>query len=217
MKTIIKSSALFLLLLFCLPIVSVGQKKGKERMVEIVTNHGSIKIKLYNETPLHRDNFIKLAESGAMNGSIFHRVIKGFMIQGGGSPGTNGSGSVGSTISAEIEPIFYHKKGALAAARMGDAQNPEKKSSGSQFYIVHGKRFTDSDLDMMEKQKYITKYTEEQRRSYKTIGGSPHLDGAYTVFGEVVEGMDIVDKIAAIQVRGTFPINPPTIELKIIK
>lgn len=216
MKTIIKSSAIFLLLLFCLPIVGMGQKKGKERMVEIVTNLGSIKIKLYNETPLHRDNFIKLAETGAMNGSIFHRVIKGFMIQGGGSPGTNGSGSIGSTITAEIEPIFYHKKGALSAARMGDAQNPDRKSSGSQFYIVHGKKFTDSDLDMMEK-RANTKYTEEQRRSYKTIGGSPHLDGAYTVFGEVVEGMDIVDKIAAVQVRGSFPIEPISIELKIIK
>ena len=216
MKTIIKSSAIFLLLLFCLPIVGMGQKKGKERMVEIVTNLGSIKIKLYNETPLHRDNFIKLAETGAMNGSIFHRVIKGFMIQGGGSPGTNGSGSIGSTITAEIEPVFYHKKGALSAARMGDAQNPDRKSSGSQFYIVHGKKFTDSDLDMMEK-RANTKYTEEQRRSYKTIGGSPHLDGAYTVFGEVVEGMDIVDKIAAVQVRGSFPIEPISIELKIIK
>jgi peptidyl-prolyl cis-trans isomerase B (cyclophilin B) len=216
MKTIIKSSAIFLLLLFCLPIVGMGQKKGKERMVEIVTNLGSIKIKLYNETPLHRDNFINLAETGAMNGSIFHRVIKGFMIQGGGSPGTNGSGSIGSTITAEIEPIFYHKKGALSAARMGDAQNPDRKSSGSQFYIVHGKKFTDSDLDMMEK-RANTKYTEEQRRSYKTIGGSPHLDGAYTVFGEVVEGMDIVDKIAAVQVRGSFPIEPISIELKIIK
>lgn len=216
MKTIIKSSAIFLLLLFCLPIVGMGQKKGKERMVEIVTNLGSIKIKLYNETPLHRDNFINLAETGAMNGSILHRVIKGFMIQGGGSPGTNGSGSIGSTITAEIEPIFYHKKGALSAARMGDAQNPDRKSSGSQFYIVHGKKFTDSDLDMMEK-RANTKYTEEQRRSYKTIGGSPHLDGAYTVFGEVVEGMDIVDKIAAVQVRGSFPIEPISIELKIIK
>lgn len=216
MKTIIKSSAIFLLLLFCLPIVGMGQKKGKERMVEIVTNLGSIKIKLYNETPLHRDNFINLAETGAMNGSIFHRVIKGFMIQGGGSPGTNGSGSIGSTITAEIEPVFYHKKGALSAARMGDAQNPDRKSSGSQFYIVHGKKFTDSDLDMMEK-RANTKYTEEQRRSYKTIGGSPHLDGAYTVFGEVVEGMDIVDKIAAVQVRGSFPIEPISIELKIIK
>ena len=216
MKNIIKPSVIFILLLFCLPIIGFGQKKGKERVVEIVTNLGSIKVKLYNETPLHRDNFIKLAESGAMNGSIFHRVIKGFMIQGGGSPGTNGSGSIGNTIAAEIEPIFYHKKGALAAARMGDAQNPERKSSGSQFYIVHGKRFTDSDLDMMEK-RAKTQYSEEQRRSYKTVGGSPHLDGAYTVFGEVVEGMEIVDKIAAVQVRGTFPINPPSIELKIVK
>jgi len=137
------------------------EKVKKEKVVEIITEHGSIKVKLYNETPLHRDNFLALVKSGEMNGSTFHRVIKGFMIQGGGKPGTNGVESIGETIPAEIDPKFHHKKGALCAARMGDNVNPERKSSGSQFYIVQGRPTPETTLTQMAQRSKIT-YTAQQ-------------------------------------------------------
>ena len=187
-----------------------------ESVVDIITSMGNIKIKLYNETPLHRDNFLRLAESGALNGSVFHRVIKGFMIQGGGKPGTNGAGSIGATIPAEILPEFIHKKGALCAARMGDQVNPKKESSGSQFYIVHGRVHTEGDLNAMEP-RMKRKFTENQRSVYTTMGGAPHLDGDYTVFGEVLEGLDVVDKIAGVATNRTVPNAPIEFKLKIAK
>jgi cyclophilin family peptidyl-prolyl cis-trans isomerase len=162
----------------------------------IKTSVGNIKIKLYNETPLHRDNFMKLVKEGFYNGSIFHRVINQFMIQGGGAQG--GTQDVGYTIPAEIKTNLLHKKGALAAARMPDQMNPEKASSGSQFYIVQGKKYGDSELDAME-MRLNRKFTTEEREVYKNIGGTPHLDGAYTIFGEVIEGLDVIDKIAAVK------------------
>lgn len=166
------------------------------RMVLISTSLGDIKVALYNETPLHRDNFIKLVEDSFYDGSIFHRVINNFMIQGGGAP--EGKENVNYTIPAEFNPMFIHKKGALAAARIGDEMNPKRASSGSQFYIVQGVIQSDMQLDMYSQSAGI-KYTPEQRELYKTIGGTPHLDMGYTVFGEVVEGLEVVDKIASVE------------------
>lgn len=216
-----KATILFLSLFILGFLSSTGvyaqkKKKEKEQVIEIITEMGTIKVKLYNETPLHRDNFLKLTENGAMNGSTFHRVIKGFMIQGGGKPGTNGLESIGETIPAEIVPQYCHKKGALAAARMGDNVNPERKSSGSQFYIVQGRPTPEKQLTQMAARSKVT-YTPEQIKEYVTIGGTPHLDGQYTVFGEVIEGLDIVDKIANVAVSATVPVENITITLKKVK
>ncbi len=180
----------------------------------IETEMGTIKVKLYNTTPQHRDNFIKLANEGFYDDLLFHRVIDGFMIQGGDPDSKNalpdkvlGFGGPGYEIPAEIDGVHYHFKGALAAARNN---NPEKRSSGSQFYIVHGKPVDDNFLDRIEQQKGI-QYTEEQRAMYKELGGTPILDNDYTVFGEVVEGLDVVDQIAAVEVGRS---NRPTKDLK---
>lgn len=180
-------------------LISCGDK---ERTALISTQYGDIKVKLYNETPQHRDNFVKLVEQGFYDGTLFHRIIKEFMIQGGDPNSKNaqpgamlGNGGPGYTIPAEILPGLIHKKGALSAARLGDQMNPKRESSGSQFYVVQGKKWTDDELNMFAQRGL--KLTPEQREIYKTIGGTPHLDGAYTVFGEVVEGLDVLDKIAA--------------------
>lgn len=229
----------------------------KETVVVIETTLGTIKVKLYNDTPLHRDNFIKLVKEGFYNDLLFHRVIKNFMIQGGDPESKNASagkqlgvGGPGYTLPAEIKyPERFHKRGALSAARQGDEVNPEKKSSGSQFYIVWGEVYNDGKLDAIEKQltqmqeqkifhalaathrseiinlrrnrdqeglyalqEELIKQTQkkmkelgpvrltaEQRQVYKTVGGTPHLDGDYTVFGEVKEGLDVVEKIQQVQ------------------
>lgn len=181
------------------------QTEEKEIMVLIETNQGEIKIKLYDETPYHRDNFVKLVEENFYDSLLFHRVIKDFMIQGGdpdskgAAPSTAlGSGGPGYTLPAEINPDLFHKKGALSAARTGDQMNPTRRSSGSQFYIVQGKVLTNEELDFYE-QRLGTVFSDQQREIYTTIGGTPFLDQQYTVFGEVVEGLDILDKIAAIE------------------
>lgn len=238
-----------------------GQKQQgdmeKETKLKIETSAGDIIVKLYNETPKHRDNFIKLAEEGTYEGTLFHRVIKDFMIQAGDPESKNapkgkmlGSGDVGYTVPAEfVYPQYFHKKGALSAARQGDEVNPKKESSGCQFYIVTGKVYSDSTLLGMEQQmsqmrlnsvfnalaqkhmKEIYKmrkaddqeglmnlqdtliaqaeaqvanepefrFTPEQVQAYTTVGGTPHLDGSYTVFGEVLEGMDVVDSIQKVK------------------
>ena len=237
-------------------MVACSSSQRKEVMgtkVKIETTKGDIIVKLYDQTPNHRDNFIKLVKEGTYEGTLFHRVIKDFMIQAGdpdskGAPKGQmlGSGDVGYTVPAEfVYPQLFHKKGALAAARQGDNVNPEKASSGCQFYIVTGRVFNDSTLQAMEEQKTQNqftsvfnslaqkhmkeiyqlrrnndqeglmnlqdsifgetqklladepafKFTEEQRQAYTTVGGTPHLDGEYTVFGEVIEGMDVVDEI----------------------
>lgn len=244
----------------------------KETMLKIETSLGDIKVKLYNETPKHRDNFIKLAKEGMYNGTLFHRVIKDFMVQAGDPDSKNapkgkmlGAGDVGYTIPAEfVYPKYFHKKGALSAARQGDNVNPNKESSGCQFYIVTGKVYNDSTLLGMEQQmnenkltnifnglaqkhmKEIYKmrkandedglydlqeklfaqaqeeaakqpefhFTKEQIEAYTTVGGTPHLDGEYTVFGEVVDGMDIVDKIQNVK---TDRSDRPEDDVKIIK
>ncbi|PKP01722.1 MAG: peptidylprolyl isomerase [Bacteroidetes bacterium HGW-Bacteroidetes-6] len=187
--------------------VSMGlfaQNTPKGTKVLISTSLGDIKVVLYDNTPLHRDNFIELVKENYYDGTLFHRVINQFMIQGGDPDSRNakpkqmlGNGGPDYTIPFEYVAENYHKRGALAAARMGDDVNPEKASSGSQFYIVQGRTFSDAELDQIEKR--INKvYTDEQREVYKTEGGTPFLDGNYTVFGEVYEGMDVVDKIAKV-------------------
>jgi cyclophilin family peptidyl-prolyl cis-trans isomerase len=251
---------------------SCAVKQDNSTKVCFETSYGKIILKLYPETSKHRANFIKLVESGFYNGVLFHRVIAGFMIQGGdpqsktAKPNVQlGNGDVGYTIPAEfIYPMYYHKRGALAAAREGDNVNPLKASSGCQFYIVQGRVFTDEQLDSMDENNKMKlkgklfqdilktkenlvkqyrednnnmkldqlrdaiveqvdtklktdttyKFTAKQRNDYKTIGGTPHLDGDYTVFGEVIEGMDIVDKITQIAVDQN---NRPLQDVKIIK
>ena len=181
----------------------------KETVVVIKTNMGTIKAKLYNDTPKHRDNFIKLVNEGWYNGSPFHRVINEFMIQGGQN--ADGRLDPGYTVPAEFKENHFHKKGALAAARQGDQVNPKKASSGSQFYIVQGKVYDDKWLDVFEN-RYGKVLSAKQRQAYKTVGGTPHLDGDYTVFGEVTEGLDVVDKIAAVKTGYMdVPVDPVTI------
>ncbi len=202
-----------LLLIFLASILLswAGNKTLTEPQVMISTNKGDIVVKLYNETPIHRDNFLKLAETGALDSTLFHRVIKDFMIQGGdpdsrgAAPGVMlGEGEVGEPLPAEFRyPQLFHKRGVLAAAREGDSVNPERKSSSSQFYIVWGRVFeTDSLLDARYEQTKrlgTAPIADEVRETYRTIGGTPHLDGIYTVFGEVVSGLDVVDIIQNVE------------------
>ncbi|PTN04815.1 peptidylprolyl isomerase/peptidyl-prolyl cis-trans isomerase B (cyclophilin B) [Mangrovibacterium marinum] len=265
------TKAYSIILLLCLLVhssCSSNKPANKATTVEIDTDYGKMTFRLYNETPQHRDNFIKLAQDGFYDGLLFHRVINEFMIQGGdpkskdAAPGQRlGNGDPGYTIPAEIKPDFFHKKGALAAARQGDAQNPEKRSSGSQFYIVQGELLTPGALDSLEMQmnskrasqinqqifrqhqaelnklmkeglqdslnirlaelkelanEQLAKtepyqISEEKRAIYTTQGGYPSLDGAYTVFGEMIDGFEVLDKIAAVK---TDRFNRPEQDLK---
>ena len=187
----------------------------KETIVVIKTNYGTIKAKLYNDTPQHRDNFIKLVNEGWYNNSPFHRIIKDFMIQGGQN--ADGRLDPGYKVPAEIKDNHFHKKGALCAARQPDQVNPKKASSGSQFYIVQGQKYDDQTLDMYEN-RLGKVFGAKQRQAYKTVGGTPHLDGDYTVFGEMIEGMDVVDKIAAVKTgRMDAPVEAVTMTIEIEK
>jgi peptidyl-prolyl cis-trans isomerase B (cyclophilin B) len=185
-----------------------------EQLVKISTEYGDMVIKLYNGTPLHRDNFIKLVKEHYYDSLLFHRVINGFMIQGGdpqskhAQPGQMlGNGGPGYTVPAEFRKEYFHKKGALAAAREPDQVNPQKASSGSQFYIVQGRTFTNMELNQME-QQMMHRIPWEQKEVYMKVGGTPHLDGNYTVFGEVISGMEVIDKIAAVQTdRNNRPVK----------
>ena len=187
------------LLLTCL---SGMAQHGDETLVEIVTNKGKIKVKLYDDTPQHRDNFINLVKAHQYDGLLFHRIIRQFMIQAGDINSKDapkdkklGEGDLDYTIPAEIVyPKYFHKRGQLCAARTGDEQNPQRASSATQFYIVTGKFFTERELDKMEQEKNI-KLTPEQRHAYMLEGGAPHLDGAYTIFGEVIKGLKVVDNM----------------------
>jgi peptidyl-prolyl cis-trans isomerase B (cyclophilin B) len=212
-----KKSILILTVLF-MAFQQTGFSQGNpksETLVLIKTSYGDITAKLYNDTPKHRDNFIKMIREGWYNDSPFHRIIKGFMIQGGGNK--DGRQDPGYTVPAEFMPNHLHKKGALAAARQGDQVNPQKASSGCQFYIVQGTVLTDETLNSYE-QRYSTKFTPEQRKIYTTIGGTPWLDGGYTVFGEVVSGFDVIDKIAAVPCGpGDKPVNPVTMKIEILE
>lgn len=210
--------------IFILIITHMGYSQTTDRIIEISTTYGNIQVKLYNNTPLHRDNFISLASSGFYDGTLFHRIIKDFMIQGGdpdskdaGKGQMLGQGGPGYTIPAEFVNENYHKKGALSAARMPDQMNPEKESSGSQFYIVQGRTFSDAELNQLEV-KMGTNFTPEQRMTYKTIGGTPHLDGNYTVFGEVISGLDVLDAIAGAKTgKGDRPVEDIKMTVKIIQ
>lgn len=268
---------LFTLMACCLMACTGNQKKttdmetGNETLVRLETTMGNITVKLYNETPKHRDNFIKLVKEGTYDSTLFHRVIKNFMIQAGDPQSktatdttTLGNGDVGYTLPAEFNPKFFHKKGALAAARLGDDVNPKKESSGCQFYIVTGCKFSEAQMISMENQlndarlenvfnelarKHMKeiykmrkagdndgllelqdsletqaraivakepalKFSREQIAAYTTVGGAPHLDGAYTVFGEVTDGMDVVDKIQAVK---TNRADRPETDVRILK
>ncbi|MGB5988472.1 MAG: peptidylprolyl isomerase [Marinifilaceae bacterium] len=251
------------------------QKKlgTKNRIVLVETSYGDMKIKLYDETPKHRDNFISLTADKFYNRTLFHRVINEFMIQGGDPDSRDadsdkdlGEGGPGYKIEAEFNTNLFHKKGVLAAAREGDSMNPERKSAGSQFYIAQGKVYTNEELDiavrkinkrrenkifnayisenaekladiqtrdikkyyalydslqndaqkLMLKEKYVL--SDAQRKAYTTVGGIPHLDGQYTVFGEVIEGLDVLDKIAAVNVNNqNRPLEDIEMEISIIK
>lgn len=272
------------ILLICLAFIALtacnaGSKRQtnhhmeneKRTLVKLETTMGNITVALYNETPKHRDNFIKLVKEGVYDSTLFHRVIKQFMIQAGDPDSKNasdtamlGSGDVGYTIPAEFNPKFFHKKGVLAAARQGDDVNPEKASSGCQFYIVTGRKFTEPQLLGMENKineqreealfdslarqhmKEIYKmrkagdnagllelqdtleaqareladkeekfrFTPEQIKAYSTVGGAPHLDGSYTVFGEVTEGMEVVENI---EIAKTNRADRPVENIRILK
>lgn len=200
---------LSLLLLAGLSALTLAAQEDEKRQeVLIETTMGNIRVALYNETPMHRDNFLKLVREGYYDGNLFHRVIYNFMIQSGDSTSRHaqpeqllGLYSPDYTIPAEIRyPAIFHKRGSLAAARESDDVNPEHASSASQFYIVYGRRFNDEMLD--EQQARLdnqtngqVKLTPEVREVYKRVGGTPHLDGQYTVFGEVLEGLDVVKEI----------------------
>lgn len=253
---------------------------SQDTKVKISTEYGDMIVVLYDETPEHKKNFLKLVNEGFYDGTIFHRVIKNFMIQGGdpqskdADPNASlGNGGPGYTLPAEINEKFFHKKGALAAARLGDQANPEKRSSGSQFYIVQGTTYSKDRLDQMQnrlKQQaksnhfrtflndpknvdYLNKFqklqsekdqeglkeflneidpllesmltdqeksgfSEEQIEAYSTVGGTPHLDGGYTVFGEVISGMEVIDNIAAVTTKkGDRPVNDVKMTLTIVK
>lgn len=186
-----------------------AEKESVQQTMAIIhTSLGDITVKLYNETPVHRDNFIRLVQEKTYDSTLFHRVIKGFMIQGGdpdskhATPGQAlGMGDLGYTLPAEIKPGLLHKKGALSAARLGDAVNPRRESSACQFYIVQGRTYTPEEIEIL-KTRYGVHFTPEQEALYTTVGGTPHLDGQYTVFGEVVDGLEVIDKIAAVATDG---------------
>ena len=195
-----------ILLIFGMVLLTMTGIRAQQR-VKIHTTMGDIVVKLYDETPIHRDNFLKLVREGYYDGTLMHRVIRGFMIQGG-DPNSKGAapdkmlggGSPDYTLEAEIREGLYHKRGALAAARKDDKDNPERRSSGSQFYIVWGRTFSPRQMEyLVERMKAENPdtggMTPSQREIYATYGGTPHLDGKYTVFGEVVEGLDVVEKI----------------------
>ncbi|MCB0670142.1 MAG: peptidylprolyl isomerase [Saprospiraceae bacterium] len=209
-----------ILFLFSISILLTTCQK-KEQHVLIETEMGNMKVLLYNSTPKHRDNVIKLVEEGFYDGLLFHRVIQNFMIQGGDPDSRNaspqqmlGQGGPGYTIDAEIGAL--HFKGALSAARLPDAVNPEKNSSGSQFFIVQGYKVQEQELDRWENEKGI-KYTPEQRKIYREVGGYPFLDNDYTVFGEVVEGLDVIDKIAAVPVGAADrPVNDLKMKISLL-
>lgn len=210
---LIRTTAVLILLLTLSPLSGFSQKRVKKVKPDaiIYTDFGEITIKLYKDTPLHRNNFLKLAKEGFFDGTTFHRVMNKFMVQGGDPYSKDpkkkhlaGQGDPGYTLPAEIQPGYIHRKGALAAARQPDQVNPEWRSSGSQFYLVQGQKFTNDQISQTEKRigmalKKDFKYTDDQKSVYINEGGAPWLDQQYTIFGEVIEGLDVIDKIAEVE------------------
>ncbi len=192
--------------------------------VVIETPYGNMVAELYDHTPKHADNFVKLIEEGFYENLLFHRVIDGFMIQGGDPNSKNakknarlGTGGPGYQIDAEFDNNLIHVKGALAAARTGGPSNPKKKSSGSQFYIVQGSKLSEPQLNQIEARGRF-KYTEEQKKAYLEVGGTPFLDREYTVFGRVIEGLDVIDKIATVKTNSSDrPIEDVWMKMKVVK
>jgi len=221
-KVIFLPCALFACFIVFAQKDSVVTKKDRRKDVLLQTNYGDIILRLSDSTPLHRDNFLKLVKTHYYDSVLFHRVIKNFMIQSGdpnskhAKPGEPlGEGGPDYTIPAEFRKTLFHKKGVIAAAR---DNNPEKASSGSQFYIVQGKVFTDAGLDSVETYRlHGTKIPLDHREVYKTMGGTPHLDQNYTVFGEVVKGLDVVDKIASVPTSKGEDRDRPVEDVRIIK
>ncbi|MBK5272254.1 MAG: peptidylprolyl isomerase [Bacteroidia bacterium] len=201
---------------------SVVTKKNRKRDILLQTSYGDIVVRLSDSTPLHRDNFLKLVKTHYYDSVLFHRVIKNFMIQSGDPDSKHatsgkplGNGGPDYTIPSEFRKTLFHKRGVIAAAQ---DNNPEKASSGSQFYIVQGKIFTDAGLDSVETYRLGgRKIPVEQREVYKTIGGAPHLDQNYTIFGEVVKGLDVVDKIASVQTSKGYNRDRPLQDVILIK
>ncbi len=220
--------SIFCVVLFftaCNPRISGGiRKRDLSKDVEMVTDKGTIIIRLSDLTPLHRNNFIKLVKEHYYDSILFHRIINRFMIQAGDPNSKNakagamlGDGGPSYTIPAEFNAVLFHKKGVIAAARDGDDTNPKKASSASQFYIVQGRIFSDAGLDSVETFRLKgRKLPEAHRTVYKTIGGTPHLDSSYTVFGEVIKGLEVVDSIAVVATNGRQGGDRPIQNVKII-
>jgi cyclophilin family peptidyl-prolyl cis-trans isomerase len=231
LRSLTRNVRLFLFFLLLLSFSASAQqqvklkRKDRRRDVELVTTEGNVRLRLYDLTPLHRDNFLRLAKSGYFDSLLFHRVIQHFVIQAGDPESRRatagqplGNGGPGYTVPAEILPIFTHKRGALGAAREGDQKNPLKASSGSQFYIVQGRTFTDRELDSVEVVRLNgRKIPPALREAYRTIGGTPQLDQNYTVFGEVVEGMEVVDRIAAQPTSKALDRDRPHADVRILR
>jgi peptidyl-prolyl cis-trans isomerase B (cyclophilin B) len=199
------------------------KRKDRKRDIEMVTTEGTIILRLTDSTPLHRDNFLRLVKNRYFDSLLFHRVIQYFMIQAGDPKSKNagpgeplGDSSAPYTIPAEFRVSLFHKRGVLAAARESDEVNPRKASSGSQFYIVQGKKYTDDQLDSVEIKRLKRKIPEYQREIYKTMGGTPFLDQNYTIFGEVVSGMETIDKIAAVPTSKGDDLNRPLKDVRIL-
>jgi peptidyl-prolyl cis-trans isomerase B (cyclophilin B) len=218
--------SLLLIITGCNPRLSNGlHVNDLTKDVEMVTDKGTIIIRLSDSTPLHRDNFIRLVKQHFYDSILFHRVINQFMVQAGDPSSKRaekdkplGGGGPGYTVPAEIRASLFHKKGVIAAARTGDAINPLRASSGSQFYLVQGKVFTDAGLDSVEQFRLNgRKLPAAHREVYKTLGGTPHLDLSYTVFGEVVQGMAVIDSIAATPTAKDQGVDRPLTDIKIIR
>ena len=224
-----RTMVLMLSFLFLPLLMTATESAGDRKQVRIETTLGTMVVELYDETPEHRDNFLKLAEEGFYDGLLWHRVIKGFMAQGGDpkSKGAEsgmrlGNGGPGYTVPAEIDPQFVHVKGALAAARQGDQVNPARRSSGSQFYIVQGRAVSSQMLqgvvrNIAQATGAPFSYTPDQIAAYEELGGTPHLDMQYTVFGRVIEGLDVLDAICAAQVAGSNrPLEDISMRMEVI-